>query len=161
MLSPLPSLSALPTLVALPAACNAPSPLNPPENPHLHPILASQSLMQTAESGLVLLEGPCIWASLTKKINTSATHTNMGLLAHTNVARYPHGSSSDPWEHKHTHTHQPQSKLKTEGIGASYPPATHFPSFILLPFLQAVDHSKTTSPFPLLTPSQPPTTHFK
>lgn len=35
---------------------------------------ASQSPVQTAESELVLLEGPCIWALLTKKINTSSTH---------------------------------------------------------------------------------------
>ena len=151
-----------PPLVAQPAASTPP----PKKKPLLHPVPPSQSPAQTAESGLVLLEGPCICAPLTKKINTSATHTHKQTNTHkhkqTQAWAYSHtvvptqqGTLMDPLPmHANTRTFQPHSKPKTEGTPPS--PTTHTSSFILPPSLQAVDHSKSAPPFPPPIPA-----HFK
>lgn len=153
MLSPLPSLSERPTLVAQPSAST-------PKNPHLHPTPASQSRMQTAESGLVLLEGPCIWARLTK-INTSATHARANAHAHTHkhstgivthicahAARYPHPLQMP------TNT----TSINTENRGNWHIPFSHphFPPSSYPHYSRL--WTKFTSSFPLFTHLPP---HFK
>lgn len=92
---------------------------------------ASQSPAQTAESKLVLLEGPCIWAPLTEKINTSATHTRRRVRKHTYVCvqaqTYLHRSSSSP-----VYTHIPAS-IKTKNRGSRCILPSHHPYSLLHP----------------------------
>lgn len=125
-----------------------------PENP----TPASQSPMQTADSGIVLLEGTCIWALLTNKINTSAIHTHkVGIFTwilrpHSKVPTWILFKCPQTLNHIHTHF---STSIKTKNRGNQYIIRSHHPCCPPSSY-SCISRLWTTPSLPPHSPSSPP-----
>ena len=157
MLSPLPSPSA-------PRSSSTTSSIQPPtRKKHTYtPSLLPRAQCRLLSPGLCCWKGPASGLHWQRRLIPQLhTHTHTHTLAHKPGHTHTHSRPRSklpswiPFKCTQTRAHSPTS-IKTKNRGTRrILPSLHPNSFILALFLQAADHSKSTSPFPLFTPPHP------